>query len=204
MATVVKRSGGKVATKSGAKGATKSGGKSAAKVAPKAAPVATAPTNGTDKPARVRVDYAGQVEDFRTHLQGGGTMRQLKEKLGVSADTGIRAALFSAGYDSKGNPHGEQAGSIDATKAAGKKQLAKLRAEGAGWYRLAFLSGLSESDVKAVVADAGGPTGRVYVAAEKPAKAAPKSKADASANTGGSREGTGKKVTRRAVKADPS
>jgi hypothetical protein len=202
MATVVKRSGGKSATKSGAKGA-----KSTAKAAKAATPTPT-----TDAPKRTRrtaEDIAGLVPAFRSHLQGGGTMRQLKEQHGFSDDGPIRTALYRAGFDSKGNEHGETAGSIDATKAAGKKQVVKLRTEqGAGWYRLAFLTGMSESEVKALVTEAGGPAGRVYLAAEKPAKAPRASKAEASAtdsaDTGGSRKATGKKVTRRAVKADPS
>lgn len=162
--------------------------KSAAKPAAK-----KASTNGGTR--RTAAEVAKLVPQFVKHMKAGGTMRELKAEHGFSSDVPIRTAMYNAGYDSKGAKHGEEAGSINPKNATGRKQLVKLRAdEGAGWYRLAFLSGLTESEVKAVVEEAGGPTGRVYVSEEKEKPAAKKPAAKKS----------GGKVTRKATPADPS
>jgi hypothetical protein len=103
-------------------------------------------------------------------LREGATMKSQKAEYGVTDDGPIRAALYRAGFNSKGAKHGEEKGSIKPGTAAGKKQLVKLRKdEGAAWFRLAYLADLTESEVKKVVADAGGPVGRVYIKKEKAA-----------------------------------
>jgi hypothetical protein len=152
----VTRKGGTVAKKSGAKSAAKSGGTATAE----------------KRARRSAEDVDALVPEFVEHLQGGGTMRDLKKEHGFSDDGPIRAALYRNGFDSKGNEHGEEQGSINPKVKAGKAQLVKLRTEGAAWFRLAFLADTTESDVKAIVAESGGPTGRVYTQKEKPAKAA--------------------------------
>lgn len=173
MATKVKRS---TASKKGAK-------------VKKAQPAAAqAKSNGGTR--RTAAEVRKLVPQFVKHLKSGGTMRELKAEHGFSDDGPIRSALYHEGFDSKGQPHGEEADSIDAGKAAGRKQLVALRNEGAGWYRLAYLSGLSESEVKGIIADAGGETGRVYKAP------APKASKAGKAAKG--------KTTRKATAADPS
>jgi hypothetical protein len=153
---------------------------------------ATATKEAPAKARRTHVD--AMVPQFLERIGEGATLRALKQEFGFTDDGPIRAALYRAGYDRKGEEHGEAEGSIDASKAAGKKQVVALRAnEGAAWYRLAYLTGLTEAEVKKIVADAGGETGRVYVKSEKPAKAATDKPAGAK---------TGKRV--KATKADPS
>lgn len=153
-----------------------------------------APKESEGKTRRTQADVDALVPDFLKRIKDGATLRALKAEFGFSDDGPIRAALYRAGYDRKGEAHGEDEGSIDASKAAGKKQLVALRAnEGAAWYRLAYLTGLTEPEVKKIVADAGGETGRVYVKSEKPAKAVTDKPAGAK---------TGKRV--KATKADPS
>jgi len=120
----------------GAKGATKA-------TAAKATPAAAEQPKANGRAARRSAEeLEALVPEFVEHLSGGGKMRELKLKHGFSDDGPIRRALYFAGYDSKGAEHGDEADSIDATKAAGKKQLVKLRNEqGAAWYQLAYLSG---------------------------------------------------------------
>lgn len=184
----------KVKTKSGAKkGAAKKG---AAKPAAKAAK-----TNGGEKTRRTREDIDALVPAFVEHLTSGGKMKDLKSEYGFSDDGPIRSALFRNGYDAKGNEHDVEADSIDAGKAAGRKQVVKLRAEGAAWYDLAYRTGLTEGEVKKIVADAGGvATGRVYKeAAAKPAatKSSAKTAAKPAAKKSGAKKAKG-------TKADPS
>lgn len=161
MATVTRKGGSKAKAKTSAKStASKSSAKSTS------AKASTAKSNG--KARRTAEDVDKLVPDFIKRINDGATMRALKQEFGFTDDGPIRAALYRAGYDRKGNEHGEEANSIDATKAAGKKQLVKLRNdEGAAWYRLAFLSGLGEAEVKKLVTEAGGSEGRVYVKTEK-------------------------------------
>lgn len=179
--------------------ATGTKAKAATPKATKAAPAksggtATATKEAPAKARRTQEDVDGMVPQFLERIGEGATLRALKQEFGFTDDGPIRAALYRAGYDRKGEEHGEEAGSIDASKAAGKKQVIALRAnEGAAWYRLAYLTGLSESEVKSIVSEGGGETGRVYVKAEKPAKAATTKPAGAKA---------GKRV--KATKADPS
>jgi hypothetical protein len=163
---------------------------SKAKSAGKSTAAKKASSNGGNR--RSAADVAKLVPQFVKHLKAGGTMRDLKAEHGFSSDVPIRTAMYLAGYDSKGAKHGEEAGSINPKNATGRKQLVKLRnEEGAAWYRLAYLAGLTESEVKAIVEEAGGSTGRVYHASEKPAKAKAKP--------------AGKKAaTRKATPADPS
>jgi hypothetical protein len=151
---------------------------------------------GSSKTRRTAEDVAKLVPEFRKHLKAGGTMRELKAEHGFSDDGPIRAALYRAGFDSKGEAHGEDAESINPKNAAGKKQLVALRKEGAPWYQLAYLAGITEGEAKTLVADAGGPTGRVYPASEKPAKSSGKSSG---------KKSTGKKSSgKKATAADPS
>jgi hypothetical protein len=155
---------------------------------------ATATKEAPAKARRTQEDVDAMVPQFLERIGEGATLRALKQEFGFTDDGPIRAALYRAGYDRKGEEHGEAEGSIDASKAQGKKQVVALRAnEGAAWYRLAYLTGLTEAEVKKIVADAGGETGRVYVKSEKPAKAATDKPAGAK---------TGKRV--KATKADPS
>lgn len=146
---------------------------------------------------RTAEDVDALVPEFLAAIKKGATLRQLKQDFGFSDDGPIRAALYRAGFDRKGEEHGEDADSIDASKAAGKKQLVALRQdEGAAWYRLAFLAGITEAEAKAIVKDAGGPTGRVYIKTEKPAKA----------EKSGGKKSTAKKAKAKAkaAKSDPS
>lgn len=206
MATVVKRSTKKGSTAAKGGTASKKGG-TAAKSTTK---TTTAKAGGGSR--RTQADVDALVPKFRRHLQGGGTMRALKQEFGFSDDGPIRSALYRAGFDSKGAEHGESANSINPKNKTGREKVLKLRSEGAGWYRLAFLTGMTESEVKAFVAEHGGSTSRVYRASEKPAKAsgsnggksAGKSEDDKVKAESSARKGSGKKVTRRAVKADPS
>lgn len=186
VATVVKSKKGKTATK-----------KTTAKTAP-----AKASTNGgSSKTRRTAEEVRALVPKFRKHLNAGGSMKDLKVEHGFSDDGPIRSALYFEGFDSKGNEHGEEQGSIDAGKAAGKKQVVKLREEGAAWFRLSFLTGLPESALKAIVTEAGGNvSGRVYKVSDKPAKAAAKTAPKASKATAK----PASKKTRKATKADPS
>lgn len=94
-------------------------------------------------------------------LQGDGKMKDEKARYGLSDDGPIRKALAQEGFDSKGGTL-TLGSEIDATKAAGKKAVVKARTEGEPWYILELRTGLSESELKAIVKDAGGPTGRVY------------------------------------------
>jgi hypothetical protein len=203
MPTVVKRSGSKKGAAANKKSGAKSAAKSPAKVAEPAEPAAA--SNGSTR--RTTADLDAMVPKFLKAIKGGATMRAVKQEFGFSDDGPIRAALYRAGYTSKGEEHGEEADSLDASKAAGKKRVLALREEGAGWYRLAYLTGLSEGEVKTLVKEAGGPTGRVYSRTEKPAGKSPAKgaspEADEKASTA-ARKGSGKKVTRRATKADPS
>jgi hypothetical protein len=160
---------------------------------------------------RTQADIDAMVPQFRERIAGGATMRAVKQEFGFTDDGPIRAALYRAGFDSKGNEHGETAGSVNPKNKTGITKLVALRNnEGAGWYRLAFLSGLGESEVKTLVTENGGAAGRVYIASEKPAKSVAKTDAggeggDApAAKKGSARKASGKKVTRRATKADPS
>lgn len=188
---------------------TKPAAKKAAKAKPASATAETTEeTTATTTTSKPRVDYAGRVEEFVAHLTGGGTMRALKQKVGVSADTGIREALYRAGYDSKGNAHGiEENDKATLTPAKLRDFLVKERGEGAAWYVLSYRTGKTESEIKAIISEAGGTTERVYTRTEKPAKEA-KEGDDAgtakSAKTAAARKGTGKKVVKRAAKANPS
>lgn len=164
-ARTVKVTRGKKTTGAKATGAKKAGATSAAK---KPAPRGGS-SNRQPRNTGAVEKITANVAKIAKALKGGTTMRALKGEYGVSDDGPIRRALYFAGFDSKGEKHGETADSINTKTAAGKKQVVKLRAdEGAGWYRLAFLTGLSEAEVKKIVADAGGPTGRVYTKTEKP------------------------------------
>lgn len=131
----------------------------------------------TTRTRRTAEEVDALVDDFVKHLQDGGTMKELKAEYGFSDDGPIRAALYRNGYDSKGNEH-EDEEDIDASKAAGKKALLKLRQEGAAWFVLAFRAGITEAEAKKIIEEQGGPTGRVYPPkAEKPAKAGKAKKA---------------------------
>jgi hypothetical protein len=149
-----------VARKGGA--AAKATGSTATKAKPAAKKGGTGRTGAVEK-------INASVAKIAKALREGATMKSQKAEYGVSDDGPIRAALYRGGFDSKGAKHGVEAGSIDATKAAGKKLVVKLRAEGAPWYALAFQTGLTEGDIKKIVAEAGGATGRVYTKTEKAA-----------------------------------
>lgn len=171
------------------KATKKSGGKKAAAAAKPAASKAASNR-------RTQEDVDGLVPEFLKAIKSGATLRQLKADFGFSDDGPIRAALYRAGYDRKGEEHGEERGSIDASKAAGKKELVALREnEGAAWYRLAYLADISEPEAKKIVAEGGGSVGRVYIKTEKPAKAE-KSAKKSTAKTA--------KAKAKSAKSDPS
>jgi hypothetical protein len=184
--------------------------KPAAKAKAAAKPAASTETASTGRKANI--DYAGRVQEFVEHLTAGNTMRALKQKLGVSADTGIREALYRAGYDSKGQPHGVEEGDKSSLSPAKMRDfLVKERSAGAAWYVLSYRTGKSESEIKQIIADAGGTTARVYTRTEKPAKTK-SNNGDGEAGSGdgkgaanaASRRGSGRRVTKRAAKANPS
>jgi hypothetical protein len=159
-----------------------------------------APKESEGKTRRTQADVDALVPDFLKRIKDGATLRALKAEFGFSDDGPIRAALYRAGYDRKGEAHGEDEGSIDASKAAGKKQLVALRAnEGAAWYRLAYLAGITEAEAKTIVTDAGGEVGRVYVKTEKPAAAKKAGKTNGG-STAAKKSGSKANVKR----ADPS
>jgi hypothetical protein len=168
--------------------------KSSAKPAA-AKPAAKAKSNG-GKTRRTAEDVRKLVPQFKKHLQGGGKMKELKAEHGFSDDGPIRQALYLEGFDSKGNDL--PAGSHDKISATGKAlatRLVKERGEGTPWYALAHRTGKSEAELRAIVEEAGGPTGRVY--RKDPEKAAKKAAA---------KKSTAKKVTKKATAAavDPS
>jgi hypothetical protein len=198
MATATKKSAAKrtVVRRSGAKS-------TAAKSNAAAKPAATKETSNR----RSQADIDTMVPQFLEAVKSGSTMRAIKQQFGFSDDGPIRAALYRAGYDSKGAEHGEQEGSVNSKNKTGVQKLVKLRnEEGAAWYRLAYLSGLGEAEVKKLVAENGGSVTRVRVASEKPAKSVAKETGDGetAAKKTSARKSSGKKVTRRATKADPS
>jgi hypothetical protein len=182
-------------------GESRNGSTSMAKVTRKGGTAAKGKTAGKGKTAakkeststrRSAEEVDALVDGFVEHLQGGGTMRDLKKEHGFSDDGPIRAALYRNGYDSKGNEHGEERGDIDASKVAGKKALLKLRQEGYAWFVLAYRADITETEAKKIIADQGGPTGRVY--------REPKEKPAAKGKTAGKGKGKGAK----AKAADPS
>jgi hypothetical protein len=149
MATKVKRSGGKSDTK---KGSTK-------------AKASSNGSSGESEASRKRGELAAKLEkeapQIAKRLQGDGKMKDEKARYGLSSDVAIVKALARKGFNSKG---GEldvpEIGNVD--KAAGKKALVKARTEGTPWYVLELATGKSESELKTIVEEAGGPTGRVY------------------------------------------
>lgn len=154
MAAGTKGTGRRVVARKGGAAAKKGSGAKPAAAAKKGG----GSTGRTGAVAKINTN----VTKIAKALRDGATMKSQKAEYGVSDDGPIRAALYRAGFDSKGAKHGEEKGSINAGNAAGKKQLVKLRKDGAAWFRLAFLADITEGEVKKVVAEAGGPTGRVY------------------------------------------
>jgi hypothetical protein len=145
MATKVKRSGGKASAKeSGASSAKANGGETAAQ----------------RKRGELSKKLAKEAPAIAKRLAGGGKMKAEKERYGLSADTAIVKALAEAGFTSKGAKL--EVEPIDASKAAGKKAVVKARKEGESWIILSVRTGLSEAELRKIVEEAGGPTGRVY------------------------------------------
>ena len=109
----------------------------------------------------------------------------------------LRKQLAKFGFAANGEPLGEEA-EINLKGAALAKRLVAERAQGTAWFKLAAATGLKESEVKAIVEEAGGEvSGRVYTKTEKPAKATTKKGASKGA----------KRRTNKAAKgsaADPS
>lgn len=143
----------------------KRGGGTAAKkgataTKPKAA---TAAKPAARKPNASTAKIKAEVQQIAKRLKGGGKMKAEKERYGISADTAIIHALYHAGFDSKGNPlPAERQEPIKATGAALGKRLVKERQAGVPLYELAARTGKSEAELKKLIADAGGPTKRVY------------------------------------------
>lgn len=104
-----------------------------------------------------------EVEAIAKRLAGGGKMKAEKEKYSVSDDGPIRIALYHAGYDSKGKPLPEERKApITGTPKQVATKLVKERQAARPLYELAARSGKTENEVKAIIAEAGGPTARVY------------------------------------------
>jgi hypothetical protein len=140
-----------------------------AKASPAKKGSASAAKNGAST-RRTAEDVDALVPQFLSKIEDGATMRQLKQDFGFSDDGPIRAALYRAGYDRKGEKHGVKAGDLAGTKGAARaKKMVELRKEGEAWYVLAHRFGVTEAEAKSLVSEAGGPTGRVYKASEKPA-----------------------------------
>ena len=178
MPTVVKRSGAKKTT-------------NAKKSTPK--PAAAATTGR--KPRRSAEEVDALVPAFVEHLTSGGTMRALKAEHGFSDDGPIRAALLRNGFDSKGNE--TEIAAIKSTGAALTKRLLAERNKGTAWYQLALATGKPEAELRKLVADAGGETGRIYIKGKKAAKPASTAKPAA-------KKTTAKKTVARKGSKDPS
>lgn len=171
--------------------------------AAKAKPAAAAKPTATAKPKRrTAEDVRRLVPQFVKHMQGGGKMKELKAQHGFSDDGPIRQAMYLEGFDSKGNAlPAERTTEIKATGKALATKLVAERSNGTPWYELSHRTGKPESELRAIVAEAGGSTSRVYVKdpeaeARKEAKKAEKAAAKAAAP---------KKVVKKATKAaDPS
>jgi hypothetical protein len=177
-------------------------------------PAAKAETNGSTRRTREEIDAL--VPEFVAHLQGGGTMQDLKAEFGFSSGQPVRQALARNGYDSKGNALESDA--INETGAKLKKVLIRERKAGESWYRLAIRVNaerdedeqVTESALREMVGDldqpryyrSGGEAEEAAPAATKTA-AKPTAKRTAGRKPGGATKAAGTKQ-RRAVKADPS
>ncbi len=105
---------------------------------------------------RMRSDIHKIAKD----LQGGTKMKDVRAEYGFGSGGAIRAELAKNGYDSKG-------GTITLpTLPTGAKSLAKAlvreREAGVPWYTLEIASGKTEAELREIVEEQGGPTGRVY------------------------------------------
>lgn len=144
-------------TKSGKRVVSRKGGSKAAKAATATKPAAKKGNTGrTGAVAKIEAN----VQKIAKALRGGATMKSQKAEFGVSDDGPIRKALAKAGFDSKGGKL--EVAKIDASKAAGKKAVVKARSEGTPWYVLEIATGLTEGQLRTIVSEAGGATGRVY------------------------------------------
>lgn len=146
MATKVKRSGGKA---------------SGEKAAPAAKASTAAKSNGSAKRGELAAKLRKEAGAIAKRLQGGGKMKAEKERYGLSADTAIVKALAAEGFTSKGAALEVETIAKPDT-AAGKKAIVKRRGEGEPWYLLEIATGKTESELRAIVEEAGGPVGRVY------------------------------------------
>jgi hypothetical protein len=144
MPTAAKSSAKKVTVKTGAKA--------------KATKATAAKASGNGRVKRTQEDVDKMVPAFRKHLQGGGTMRDLKTEYGFSDDGPIRQALARAGFDSKGNK-------LELPTVAGTgKSIRKAREAGHAWYVIALATGKTEAEVKSLAEQAGmNVAGRVHV-----------------------------------------
>ncbi len=100
------------------------------------------------------------VHKIAKDLQGGTKMKDVRAEYGFGSGGAIRAELAKNGYDSKG-------GTITLpTLPTGAKSLAKAlvreREAGVPWYTLEIASGKTEAELREIVEEQGGPTGRVY------------------------------------------
>ena len=184
-----------MATKTARKGNTKKG--AAKKGGAKKQATATSNGNGGSSSRRSRDEVRALVPQFVKALQGGSTMKEVKQQFGFSGGQVIREALAAEGYDSKGNKLSLE--SITDKGAKLTKRLVAERQAGVPWYILSTRTGKPESELRALVEEAGGPaSGRVYNRKEKAAKAA-------TAKKGGAKKSGGAKK-RRATRSteDPS
>jgi hypothetical protein len=141
----------------------KRGGSKPAATKPAAAKANGDKPKGERKPNAKVTKINAEVEKIAKALQGGKKMKEMKTQYGVSDDGPIRVALYHAGYDSKGATLPESRKSkITGTGAALAKKLITAREAGTPWYELAARTGQSEGDLRKLVSENGGDTGRKY------------------------------------------
>jgi hypothetical protein len=148
----------------------------------------------------------GKIRKVYTEKDADAIAKMRRDKKSwdaISAEHGsngivLRKQLAKFGYDAKGESN--EIEPITLKGSALVKRLLAERAEGVAWYTLAIATGETEGNLKALVEEAGGDTGRVHAKAEKPAKAAKATKAKSASK--GARRKTNKAAAGSA--ADPS
>jgi len=135
------------------------------------------------------------VHKIAKSLKGGAKMKDVRAEYGFGSGGPIRSELAKEGYDSKGGQI--ELPTLPKGGNALAKALVKQREAGVPWYTLEIATGKSEADLREIVEEEGGPTGRVYRSngenGDKPAKKASSkgSGEKAPANKGGVKRGRG-------------
>lgn len=126
-------------------------------------PAAAAPARES-KASAVRDKLLKDSAKIAAKLQKGTKMKEIKAEYGLSDDGPVRIALInspSGPFNAKGVKTEYPA--IKATGANLAKRLIKEREQGVAWYVLAFQTGKTEAELKAIVKEAGGDvSGRTY------------------------------------------